>query len=57
MNENGWNRFAKTGQIQDYLEYKYESQRQQISCGTQDKAGEERELGYAGFYNGDRNHN
>ena len=57
MNENGWNRFAKTGQIQDYLEYKYESQRQQISCGTQDKAGEERESGYAGFYNGDRNHN
>lgn len=57
MYEDGWNRFTKTGQIKDYLEYKQESERQYIHCHANDKTGEVREVGYAGLCNCDRNHN
>lgn len=57
MYEEGWNRFEKTGQIKDYLEYKQESERQYIHCNANDKTGEVREVGYAGLCNCDRNHN
>lgn len=57
MYEDGWNRFVKTGQIEDYLAYKQESREQPVSCEARDKTGETREFGYAGFCNCDRNHN
>ena len=57
MYDNGWNRFAQTGQIEDYLAYKQESREQLSGSETRDKTGEVRELGYAGFCNCDRYHN
>lgn len=57
MYEDGWNRFAKTGQIQDYLDYKQETEKQYRYCDAGDETGEVCELGYAGLYHCDRNHN
>ena len=57
MYDDGWSRFIQTGQIEDYLAYKQESQEQSSDCATRDKTGEVREVGYAGFCNGDRYHN
>ena len=57
MYEDGWNRFVKTGQIKDYLEYKQESEKQFMHCNAGDKTGEIRDLGYAGVCNSDRYHN
>ncbi len=48
MYENGWNRFARTGQISDYLTYKgYPA--------TKNKTGNAGECRNAGLYHGNRN--
>ena len=57
MYDESWSRFTQTGQIEDYLAYKKEVVEQYKDCKARDKAGEERELGYAGFCNCDRYHN
>ena len=57
MYDDGWNRFAQTGQIEDYLAYKQESGERSMDCEARDKTGEIRELGYAGFCTCDRYHN
>lgn len=57
MYDESWSRFAKTGQIEDYLAYKQEVREQFKDCEVRDKTGEKRELGYAGFYHCDRYHN
>lgn len=47
MYEDEWNRFMRTGQINDYLAYKGH----QGTGNDADKAGEIHERGYAGFRN------
>lgn len=57
MYDESWNRFIQTGQIEDYLAYKQEVRELPVGGEARDKTGEIRELGYAGFCNGDRYHN
>lgn len=48
MYEDGWNRFARTGQVSDYLAYKgYPT--------TKNKAGDTSERRNAGLYHSNRN--
>ncbi len=61
MYDDGWSRFVRSGQIEDYLAYKQESEERFTSRNgseqAEEKTGEVRGLGYAGFCNGDRYHN
>lgn len=54
MYEDEWNRFMRTGQVNDYLAYR----KQQLCMeNTVNKAGDIHECGYAGFRNTYRDNN
>lgn len=57
MQQDRWKRFITTGHVGDYLEYKKEVRQRTEGNIAEDKTGEVREVGYAGFCNCDRNHN